>query len=56
MEYEFISKHLRIYAIQQPGRKLIVFGGKKKDADSSDNIKKFRLVKSKYIDFLNSAE
>lgn len=54
IEFEFISKHLRLYAIQQPNKKLIVFGGKKKAADSSDIIEKFRLVKSKYIDFLNS--
>lgn len=50
-EYEFITKHLRIYAIQQPGRKIIICGGIKKKADSSDNIEKFRLVKK---DFLNS--
>lgn len=27
MEYEYKSKHLRIYAIQEPDKKLIIFGG-----------------------------
>ncbi len=48
-EYEFISKHLRIYAIQEPNRKLIIYGGFKKAADSSDNIKRFRLIKDDYL-------
>lgn len=26
-EFEFITKHLRLYVIQQPGKKLIIFGG-----------------------------
>lgn len=51
MEYEFISKHLRLYAIQQTGKKIIIFGGTKKKADSSDNIALFRNLKK---DFLNS--
>jgi hypothetical protein len=49
-EYEFISKHLRIYAIQQPGKKLIIFGGIKKAADSSDNIAIFRSIKKEYLE------
>ena len=52
-EFEFISKHLRIYAIQQPGKKIILFGGIKKAADSSDNISAFRSIKKEYIEFLN---
>lgn len=51
-EFEFISKHIRLYAIQRPGKKILLFGGTKKAADSSDNIKAFRLIKEKYIDFL----
>src|SRR5258707_5790735 len=47
-EYEFISKHLRIYAIQQPGKKIIIYGGFKKAADSSDNIAIFRSIKNEY--------
>ncbi len=42
-EYEFITKHLRIYAIQQPGKKIIIYCGRKRKADSSDNIRSFRL-------------
>lgn len=51
-EFEFISKHLRIYAIQRPGRKLIIFGGLKKAADSSDNIGVFRTIKKEYLFFI----
>lgn len=51
-EYEFISKHLRVYAIQQPGKKIILYSGFKKKADSSDNIYAFRLVKKDYLEFL----
>ena len=51
-EFEFISKHLRIYAIQQPGKKIIIYGGFKKAADSSDNIAVFRSIKKEYIVFL----
>ena len=52
IELEFISKHLRIYAIQLPGRKIILFGGIKKAADSSDNIAVFRSIKKKYLNSL----
>lgn len=55
-EFEFISKHLRLYAIQRPGKKIIVFGGTKKAADSSDNIKTFRLLKERYIESLKQAK
>jgi hypothetical protein len=54
MEYEFISKHLRVYAIQQPNKKIIIYGGVKRLADSSDNIAAFRLVKKEYLDFLKT--
>ena len=52
MEYEFISKHLRLYAIQQTGKKIIIFGGVKKKADSSDNIALFRSIKTDYLNSL----
>ncbi len=53
-EYEFIgSKHLRIYAIQQPGKKIILFGGIKKMPDSSDNIAAFRAIKREYLNSAN---
>ena len=48
-ELEFISKHLRIYAIQQPGRKIILAGGFKKAADSSDNVVRFRRIKKEFL-------
>lgn len=51
-EYEFITKHLRVYAIQQPSRKIVIFGGIKRMADSSDNIAVFRRIKREYLDFL----
>ncbi|MEO6611489.1 MAG: hypothetical protein ABIT05_05130 [Chitinophagaceae bacterium] len=47
-EYEFIGSHLRVYGIQQPGKKLIIFGGKKKKADSSDNIADFQNLLEQY--------
>lgn len=55
-EYEFISKHLRVYAIQQPGKKIIIYGGFKKAADSSDNIAAFRAIKKEYLEFLKSTK
>jgi hypothetical protein len=53
-EFEFISKHLRLYAVQMPSKKIILFGGKKKAADSHDNIAEFRRVKEKFINSTNS--
>ncbi len=53
-EFEFISKHIRIYAIQQPGKKIVIFCGMKKKADSSDNIAAFRSIKKEYLDFIKS--
>jgi len=49
IEYEYKSKHLRIYAIQQPNKKIIIFGGVKHDADSLDNITPFRALKTRYL-------
>ncbi len=53
-EFEFRSKHLRVYAIQLSGKKIIIFGGIKRAADSSDNITAFRAIKKEYLDFLKS--
>ncbi|RYD83144.1 MAG: hypothetical protein EOP53_01705 [Sphingobacteriales bacterium] len=43
-EYEYKSKHLRVWAIQQPNKKIIIFGGFKnnqaKDESSFRNLKK----------------
>ncbi len=52
-EFEFISKHLRIYAIQRPGKKIIIYGGVKKASDSRDNIAVFRSIKKEYLSSLN---
>ena len=50
-EYEFKSKHLRIYAIQKLNGKIIILGGYKTNQDK--DFIKFRALKKKYIDFLN---
>lgn len=47
-EYEFKSKHLRIYAIQQPGCKIVILCGYKNSQDS--DISKFRSLKQQYLD------
>jgi len=46
-EYEFKSKHLRVYAIKQPNCKLIVMCGYKNTQDI--DIIKFRSLKTRYI-------
>src|SRR5664279_2487041 len=48
-EFEFISKHLRIFTRQRRAKKLIIYGGLKKAADSSDNIAIFRSIKREYL-------
>jgi hypothetical protein len=53
MEFEFISKHLRLYAIQQSNKKLLIYGSKKGKADSSDTIAEFRRICYDYLDQLN---
>lgn len=49
-EYEFKSKHLRIYAIQQPGSKIVILCGFKNSQDN--DISKFRSLKKQYLDSL----
>lgn len=50
-EYEFKTKHLRVYAIEQPGGKIIIFGGTK--ANQSKDESTFRKIKKQYISSLN---
>lgn len=46
-EYEFKTKHLRVYAIEQKGGKIIVIGGTKANQDK-DQVE-FRRLKNGYI-------
>lgn len=50
-EYEFKSKHLRIYAIHQKGGKIIVLCGFKNSQEK--DINKFRAIKKELIEALN---
>lgn len=52
-EYEFISPHLRLYGIQLPGRKILIYGGVKRRADSSDNIARFHNILQQYLNSLS---
>lgn len=47
-EYEFKSKHLRLYAIKKYNGKIIVLGGLK--ADQKKDFKRFRSLKVQYLD------
>jgi len=49
-EYEFKSKHLRVWAIQLPNKKLIIFGGFKNSQD--DDEISFRSFKKQYLESL----
>lgn len=49
-EYEFKSKHLRIYAIQQTNGKIIVLCGFKNN--QKEDINKFRSLKKQYLESL----
>jgi len=49
-EHEFKSKHLRLYAIQLPSKKIIIFLGTKGNQDS--DITGFRNLKEKYLQSL----
>lgn len=49
-EYEFKSKHLRVYAIQKKGGKIIVLCGYKKD--QKEDIKRFRLLKETLLEVI----
>lgn len=49
-EYEFKSKHLRLYAIKKDNGKIIVLGGLKTTQDA--DFKRFRSLKSQYLNSL----
>ena len=47
-EYEFKSKHLRVYCIQKTGGKIVVLCGKK--ADQTRDLREFRALKKQYLE------
>ena len=49
-EYEFKSKHLRVYAIKQLNGKIVVSGGFKKNQKA--DFKRFRTLKEQYLNSL----
>jgi putative component of toxin-antitoxin plasmid stabilization module len=49
-EYEFKGKHLRLYAIQQPSKKIVIFLGYKNSQD--EDITSFRSLKKQYLDYI----
>ncbi len=51
-EYEFKSKHLRIYCIKKPNGKIVILGGYKNNQPS--DIIKFRSLKQQYLKSLKS--
>lgn len=46
-EYEFKTKHLRVYVIEEPGGKIVVIGGKK--STQPKDISEFRRLKTDYL-------
>jgi hypothetical protein len=50
-EYEFRTKHLRVYAIKKENGKLIVFGGYKNRQNK--NLREFRSIKKMYLEEKN---
>ena len=50
-EYEFRSKHLRIYVFDHPNSKIVVLGGHKNDQGA--DIGRFRSLKRQFIESLN---
>lgn len=49
-EFEYRTKHLRIYAIQQFNGKIVIVGGYKKD--QKKDISRFRFLKKQYLQSL----
>ena len=49
-EYEFKSKHLRVYAIKKPNGKIIILGGLK--TNQKADFKQFRSLKRRYLNSL----
>jgi len=50
-EYEFKTKHLRIYTIKKKNGKIIILGGFKNN--QKKDINKFRAIKKRYLESLN---
>ena len=50
-EYEFKSKHLRIYAIQKTNGKIVILGGYKNNQDK--DFLRFRSLKKQLLTSLN---
>lgn len=50
-EYEFKTRNLRAYAIEQPGGKIVVYGGTKARQRKDQNI--FRKLKNEYLESIN---
>lgn len=46
-EYEFKSKHLRVYAIKKENGKIVILGGYKNTQE--EDFKKFRSLKKQYL-------
>lgn len=53
-EFEFKSKHLRVYGITKPNGKIIITGGTK--ANQKDDQNTFRKLKAKYLESIKSKE
>jgi putative component of toxin-antitoxin plasmid stabilization module len=51
-EYEFKSKHLRIYVVQQINGKIVILGGYKSSQDK--DFIKFRSLKKQFLSSLNN--
>jgi hypothetical protein len=51
-EYEFKSKHLRVYAIKKEGGKLIILGGFK--TTQKADFRRFRSLKQQYLNSMGS--
>lgn len=49
-EYEFKTKHLRVYVITQPGGKIVVMGGYKNTQEK--DLTSFRALKKQYVESL----
>lgn len=51
-EFEFKSKHLRVYGITKPGGKIIILGGTK--AKQKDEQSDFRRLKKEYLESIKT--
>lgn len=53
-EYEFKTKHLRVYCIEMPNGKLVILGGTKAKQKTDQSL--FRKYKNQYIQWLNKKD